>query len=77
MKAGLPTREEALAWLGWVGRRVRKASGKPFKSGRKTNTVVGLATHPERRNACFVFAEDDSMVECWRCELVSPEDSDD
>ena len=58
-----------------IGKRVCKSSGKPFKSGSKTNTVKSVVVgglnpnHPDIE--CFTFEEDDSIVESWRCEIVS------
>ena len=46
---------------------VQKRSGKPFKSGSKVNTVVGLALNENINKLAFIFAQDDSIVECWRC----------
>ena len=39
----------------WVGKRVVKISGKPFKSGAKIGTVAGLAVHPKTQRLCFTF----------------------
>lgn len=44
---------------------------KPFKSGLKKNTVTGIVKHAQTSNLAFVFLEDDSQVECWRCSVVS------
>jgi tRNA(Ile)-lysidine synthetase-like protein len=54
-----------------IGRRVRKPSGKPFKSTFKVNTVSGVVKNnqnPHRPDIdWFTFEEDDSVVEAWRC----------
>jgi hypothetical protein len=62
----------------WIGQKVRKTSGnnntkqpRPFKSGRKFNTVKGLVQHPTLNIPAFTFEEDDSIVECRRCILVA------
>ena len=55
-----------------IGKKVTK-SGKPFKSGRKINTVRGIALHPKKKTPAFIFEEDDSVVECSICKLVEPE----
>jgi len=50
------------------GQKVRKYSGKPFKSGNKINTVKAVTTSshaPDR--AALTFVEDDSVVEAFRC----------
>ncbi len=54
-----------------IGLKVKKPSGKPFKSGSKENTIKGVVMHPVLKNTfAFTFEEDDSCVECRRCELV-------
>jgi hypothetical protein len=53
-----------------IGKRVKKGSNKPFKSGEKINTVKGITDHPTLHIPCFTFHEDESMVEVRRCELV-------
>lgn len=52
-----------------IGKRVRKISGKPFKSGAKVATVAGVVVHKQMQRPAYTFAEDDSEVECWRCVL--------
>ncbi len=55
----------------YIGLKVKKPSGKPFKSGSKENTVKGVVMHPVLKNIlAFTFEEDDSYVECRKCELV-------
>ena len=50
---------------------VSKISGKPFKSANKINTVSGYMLHPNLNDKmCFTFVEDDSYVECRRCQLI-------
>lgn len=54
-----------------IGKQVYKdSSGKPFKSGLKVNTVKGVIDHPILNIPAYIFEEDDSYVECRRCELV-------
>ena len=53
----------------WLGQKVVKTSGKPFKSGLKTNTVRSI-TFGYANKPGFKFEEDDSIVEAFRCELV-------
>lgn len=55
----------------WIGKKVFKTSGKPFKSKLKVNTVKGLTDHPILKIPAFTFVEDDSIVECRQCELQS------
>lgn len=61
-----------------VGKLVRKKSGnnntlapKPFKSGKKANTVKEVVVHPVMGTPAYSFMEDDSVVECSRCILES------
>lgn len=58
-----------------IGKRVRKVSKnglqpKPFKSGFKINTISGVIVHPILNIPAYTFVEDDSYVECRRCELI-------
>lgn len=54
-----------------IGKKVEKnLSGKPFKSGSKINTVKGVVKHPVLGIPAFTFEEDDSYVECRRCQVV-------
>jgi hypothetical protein len=48
----------------------KKPKIKPFKSGFKTNTVKGVIDHPILHVPAYTFVEDDSYVECRRCEVV-------
>jgi len=61
-----------------IGKKVIKdKSGKPFKSGLKVNTVKSVIDHPELSHdkpiLAYTFFEDDSYVECRRCEVVNLE----
>ncbi len=47
-------------------------SNKAFKSGSKINTVKGIINHPILNIPAYVFYEDDSYVECRRCEVCEP-----
>lgn len=54
-----------------IGKRcIKGGSGKPFKGGGKVNTIVGVIVHPILGIPAYVFAEDDSYVECRRCDIV-------
>ena len=64
-------------WHSWIGKKVwknpkttSKFEPKPFKSGRKVNTVIGVCAHDHTPNLAFRFAEDSSQVECFRCSLA-------
>lgn len=53
-----------------IGEKVFKISGKPFKSGNKINTVKEVVIHPVLKNKLtYTFQEDESYVECHKCEL--------
>lgn len=71
------TQENNMNYEEWVGKKVIKTSGKPFKSKSKINTVSALMIHTilfEKTGEiipCFTFEEDDSYVDCRSCELVS------
>jgi len=51
----------------YIGKKVRKISSKPFKSGEKVNTVKGITTNEHTGRLAFTFEEDDSNVECYSC----------
>tara|TARA_Y100001951_G_C11294999_1_gene274907 strand:+ start:3405 stop:3593 length:189 start_codon:yes stop_codon:yes gene_type:complete len=53
----------------WIGKKVRKCSNKPFKSGEKINTVKGLFFNNNSGKMGFLFEEDDSVVDCFICRL--------
>jgi hypothetical protein len=54
-----------------IGKKVHKhKSDKPFKSTLKVNTVKGVIQHPKLNIPCYTFIEDDSYVECRRCDIV-------
>lgn len=64
-----------------IGKKVSKQSltenpkhpqtPKPFKSGRKINTVNGVVDHPILHTPAYTFVEDDSYVECRRCKIIT------
>jgi hypothetical protein len=54
----------------YIGRRVAKKQ-KPFKSGNKENTIKGIVNPPTLNVPCFTFEEDESYVECSRCNLLT------
>jgi hypothetical protein len=43
---------------------------KPFKSGKKINTIKGLINHPQLNIPAYTFIEDDSYVECRRIQIL-------
>lgn len=44
---------------------------KKFKSDLYVNTVKGVIIHPILYVPAYTFIEDDSYVECRRCEVVN------
>lgn len=79
LKHYLPKVDPQIAeWVALIGKQVWRRrptqirESKPFKSGRKVNTVKGIIIHPTLNLPAFVFEEDDSCVECRRCFLFSP-----
>ena len=57
----------------YIGKKVCKESGKPFKSGLKENTVKEIIEHPTLKIPAFTFVEDESFVECRQCAEVVDE----
>ena len=49
-----------------------KSNKKKFKSGKLCNTVKGVVDHPVLGIPAYVFEEDESVVECRRCEITLP-----
>lgn len=52
--------------------KVKKKSGKPFKSGKKINTAIGIVINeddPKERKG-YIFEEDNSVVNIEQCEIV-------
>jgi hypothetical protein len=54
------------------GAKVRKVSGKPFKSGKRMGTIKELTVNPDSGKPAIVLREDDSIVDIYRCKLVMP-----
>lgn len=61
-----------------IGKKVKKLSGKPFKSHLKVNTIKGIdyMEVPSKdkkstvKRICYTFEEDDSMVSIEMCEVM-------
>lgn len=51
--------------------KVKKKSGKPFKSMLKVNTAIGTVKNEKDPNKkyAFIFKEDDSVVNVDMCEI--------
>lgn len=56
-----------------IGFHVSKKSGKPFKSTFKVNTVRAITINEDTGHLAFQFNEDDSAVDCHRCQSVQEE----
>lgn len=52
--------------------KVKKKSGKPFKSGLKVNTVVNTIVNKKdpKRRVAYIFKEDNSIVNCDLCNII-------
>lgn len=75
--AKIYTEADVASWMSMIGQRVwknpkttSKFEPKPFKSGLKVNTVTGVVVHEQTGGWGFTFAEDVSVVECWRCSIA-------
>ena len=53
----------------WIGRKIMKLSGKPFKSGSKTGIPKSLEINPNSEKLAFVL-DDDSIVDCYSCCII-------
>ena len=51
-------------------KKINKHKPKPFKSGSKINTIKGVINHPILNIPAYTFEEDDSYVECRRCQII-------
>lgn len=56
-----------------IGLKVRKKTGKPFKSTFKVNTIKGIVKHDITKLYAYTFEEDDSTVEVRCCKIVQNE----
>jgi len=65
-----------ISYMDDIGKRCSKTANrhgrepKPFKSGLKVNTITGIIDHPILNIPAYTFIEDDSYVECRRCEVT-------
>lgn len=57
----------------WIGKTVKKKSGKPFKSKQKEATVKAITVNPYNDDIAFSFFEDNSIVSCDICEILEIE----
>jgi hypothetical protein len=71
------TQAEIDKWFTMIGQKVwknpkttTKFQPKPFKSGRKVNTIKSIVVHRQTGGWGFTFEEDDSVVECFRCSIA-------
>lgn len=57
-----------------IGLKVKKKSGKPFKSRLKVNTVKSVISHPILHGEeAYTFEEDESYVSCCQCKVIEDE----
>ena len=54
-----------------IGTKAVKYSGKPFKSGLKVGTILGLTENPHTGKVAYTFEEDGSVVDAYQCKVVS------
>ena len=54
-----------------IGKKVMKISRRPFKSTFQINTIKGVIIHPITKREAYIFEEDESYVEAFRCEILS------
>lgn len=65
------TKTYVVAVEAWVGAKVAKHSGNPFKSGLKVAKVKSLIASPATGKPAFILEECGSCVECYQCKFVS------
>lgn len=53
------------SWLSYIGKSIKKRSGKPFKSGIPDKIEV----NPQSGNIAFHMIADDTLVDCHQCKL--------
>ena len=72
-------KEQLLEYQENVGKKVQKCSitrnnnreiRNPFKSGFMINTITGVIDHPILNIPAYTFEEDNSYVECRKCETL-------
>ena len=56
-------------WKNWIGKRIVKHSGKPFKSGKKIGVPQLLVENPYSGKQGFKM-NDESIVDCHQCILL-------
>lgn len=55
----------------WVGKIIRKKSGKPFPSKLTRDIAVGIEINPKSKRNCFRLFTCNTLIECKHCVLVS------
>ena len=60
-------------WDAWVGKKVIKFSGKPFKSGEIIETPTTMVINPHSNKLGFGFP-DETIVDCHQCRLATKEE---
>jgi hypothetical protein len=61
--------EHAAEWHRYIGKKIEKHSGKPFKSGKKIEKVIGTTVNEFSKRFAFILT-DESVVDCMQCKLV-------
>lgn len=62
--------EFEIDWINWIGKDVKKYSGKPFLDGKRIAKVLAIETNHYSTKLGFKL-DNGSTVDCFRCELVS------
>ncbi|MCK9447155.1 hypothetical protein M0Q50_09915 [bacterium] len=57
-------------WDSMVGKRIKKISGKPFKSAMKMDFAIGIEINPLSNKKSFRMKECNTLVDCFLCKLV-------
>ena len=61
--------KDSTEWPEWIGKPVKKYSGKKFKGGKNIEVVKGFTVNPYSNKPAFIL-EDDSIVDCFQLTLV-------
>lgn len=58
-------------WQNWIGQKIEKHSGKPFKSSKKIGIPIAIETNPNSGKLAFRMKDDETLVDCYQCKLVA------
>lgn len=56
----------------WIGKKIKKHSGKKFKCGKDEVTVESITTNPHSNKIAFKIKEYQTIVDCIQCTPVDP-----